>query len=63
MVALLVVGSGVPMRGIITAADFAAIQANPKVHPVAADLQTLFTAGGRTMDRLWGRISDVFAGV
>jgi hypothetical protein len=50
MMGLLVVGRSVPIRGIITAADLAAAQANPEVRPMTADFQALFTAGRRPMD-------------
>ena len=63
MMALLVVCRGVPIRGIVTAADLAAAQTDPQVHPPTANFQTFFTPWGRPMKGLRGAFCDVFAGM
>jgi len=63
MMAVLVVSRGVSIRGIITAADFSAAQTDPQVHPVAANLQTFFTAWRWPMDGFRRLFRDMFAGV
>jgi len=35
---------GVPVRGIVAAADVAARHAHPQVHPLAADAQAVFAS-------------------